>query len=210
MFYLFLGIFHHVSAIIAAGYVCILYYSTSIFKRVGLDHLHSCIATLGLWSLYLTFSLLSMTLVDRLGRKVMLSISHTGMILGMSLFTVFMVLSSDAYDLEWAKYGCAAAIFFYMASYSTGCGSIPWFLPSELFPQEARNAGMTWVSVLCSVGSLTTSFMFPLVVHVMEEYTFLLFVAAVAVPSAWIIWKLPETKGKTIEEIQILLQSRFA
>ncbi|OQV19977.1 Solute carrier family 2, facilitated glucose transporter member 3 [Hypsibius exemplaris] len=191
-----------------SGYVCILYYSTSIFRQAGLDHLYSAYASLAMWLVYLTFSLISMSLVDRLGRRIMLLISHTGMMVGMTLFTIFMLLSGQ-YAVEWAKFGCIASIFFWMAFYTTGSSSVPWFLPSELFPQEARAAAMTWTSILYSGFSVTTSLTFPLVVFVLEEYTFLIFVAAIALGTVYVLWKLPETKGMAIDEIQVLLRHRF-
>ncbi|OQV18368.1 putative Solute carrier family 2, facilitated glucose transporter member 3 [Hypsibius exemplaris] len=191
-----------------SGYMCIFYYSTSIFNGVGLDHLYSGIATCGVWATYLVFSLVSMALVDRAGRKTLLLISHTGMIIGMSLFTVFMVLSGR-YQLDWAKFGCAGSLFFYIASYAIASGSIPFFLPNEMFPQNARTAAQTWNGVLCSGLGLITSMLFPIVVFLLEEYTFLIFVASMALATVYLIWKLPETKGKSIDEIQTLLRRRL-
>ncbi|OQV15801.1 Solute carrier family 2, facilitated glucose transporter member 3 [Hypsibius exemplaris] len=191
-----------------SGYVCVMYYSTSIFRKAGLDHLYSAYASLAMWLVYLTFSLISMSLVDRLGRRVMLLLSHSGMMVGMSLFTVFMVLSGQ-YAVDWAKYACIGSIFLWMAFYTTGSSSVSWFLPSEMFPQEARTAAMTWISVLSSGCSVMTSFLFPLLVLVLEEYTFLLFVAVIAMGTVCIISTLPETKGMTIDQIQILLRQRF-
>ncbi|OQV15802.1 Solute carrier family 2, facilitated glucose transporter member 3 [Hypsibius exemplaris] len=191
-----------------SGYACVLYYSTSIFRKAGLDHLYSAYASLAMWLVYLTFSLISMSLVDRLGRRVMLLISHSGMMLGMALFTVFMVLSGS-YAIDWAKYGGVASIFVWIAFYTTGSSSVAWFLPSEMFPQEARTSAMTWISAFCEVCGLTTSFLFPMVVLALEEYTFLIFVGGIALGTVYIVWKLPETKGMTIDEIQVLLRYRF-
>ncbi|OQV15799.1 Solute carrier family 2, facilitated glucose transporter member 1 [Hypsibius exemplaris] len=191
-----------------SGYVCIQYYSTSIFKGVGLSQLHSSYATLGMWLTFLCFSLISMGLVDRLGRRAMLLTSYTGMITGMSLFTVFLIVSGP-YEVAWAKYGCAASIYLFMASYSTGSSSVPWYLPTELYPQEARTAAVTWMNLFSASFGMISALAFPMVVIWLKEYTFLVFVTAIATSAVFVAWKLPETKGRTFEAIQLVLQSRF-
>ena len=173
-----------------------------------MDHAQSGYATCGVWATYLIGNLSSMSLIDRAGRKTLLLISHTGMMLGMGLFTVFMILAGP-YEIEWAKYACAGCIFFYIAAYSVASGSVAFFLPAELFPQDARTAAMTLTNVFSSTLSLITSLFFPAVLFALGEYTFLLFVASVALATVYLIWKLPETKGKSIDEIQMILRRRI-
>ncbi|XP_055354862.1 solute carrier family 2, facilitated glucose transporter member 1-like [Paramacrobiotus metropolitanus] len=187
------------------GFYCVTFYSTSIFDDVGLKQMDAVYATMGVWVVYLIALLTSMALVDRLGRRTLLLISHLGMIVALVLFVVFAVTREQG--VEWTKYGSAACMPLFIASFATGSASVPWILPGELFPQEAHNSSASLVAAVSWAGAILTTLLFPLIVVVAKHYTFLIFAGLVALATVHIVIKLPETKGKTIEEIQALLRS---
>ncbi|XP_055342493.1 solute carrier family 2, facilitated glucose transporter member 1-like [Paramacrobiotus metropolitanus] len=191
-----------------SGFSCVSFYSTAIFTDVGLDRLSSIYASIGLWLVYLLFSLVCMLLVDRLGRRPLLMLSHAGMVLALTGFVVTLNLKDSG--LIWMKFVTAACIPLYIAFYSLGSTSIPWFLPSEMFAQEARAAAVTWISVVSWGAAVVTTLGFPLILAVTHDYTFLIFVVCVVLATLHIYFKLPETKGKTIEQVQALLRQRYA
>ena len=183
-------------------------YSTAMFNgTVGLSRLASIYMSLGLWITYLVVCLGSMVLVDRAGRRTILILSHIGIIISFISLVLFLALNRQ-YGLQWAKYAAAATLFAYIASYAIGLASVPWILPGELFTQDARAAGMTLVCVVTWASVLVTSFTFSVVLPLAQEYTFIVFIVFTVLTGGFMVWKLPETRGRSIEEIQAMLRNR--
>lgn len=175
-----------------------------------MDHVQSGLATCGICVTCLVGNFSSMFWVDRAGRRTLLLISYTGMMIALSSFTVCMILAGGPYDVVWAKFAGVGCIFLYVAANSVAASSVTNFLPTELFPQDARAAALTLTGLCNAVLVFVTVFLFPIVMFILESYTFLIFVASVAVATVYLMGNLPETKGKTIDEIQTLLRLRLA
>ncbi|OWA51952.1 Solute carrier family 2, facilitated glucose transporter member 1 [Hypsibius exemplaris] len=188
-----------------SGYSCLSFYSTAIFSAAGLTRLNSIYASLGLWCIFLLVNLVSLTLVDRSGRRILLLISHAGTLIGLCFLVLTMALTRHQ-GYEWTKYGSVASIFFFIVSHGVALFSVPWILGAELFTQEARAAAMTLISVVCWVTELMATLIFPLIIAAAQEYTFIIFIGFVALTGLFTYWKVPETKGKTIKQIQDLLR----
>ncbi|XP_055342492.1 solute carrier family 2, facilitated glucose transporter member 3-like [Paramacrobiotus metropolitanus] len=192
-----------------SGFSCVSFYSTAIFTDVGLTRRTSIYASIGVWCVFLTFALLCMALIDRVGRRILLLVSHTGMIVALMGFVLSLNLPHTG-DYAWVRFLPAACIPLYIAFYALGSNSIPYILPAEMFGQEARAAAMTWVSAVSWGAAVVTTLMFPLVNALTKEYTFLFFVASVVAATWYLLFKLPETKGRTIEEVQGVLRRQLA
>ncbi|GAU91694.1 hypothetical protein RvY_03903 [Ramazzottius varieornatus] len=182
-----------------SGYTVIVNYSTAIFTGVGLNRQGALLATLGLWGVSLNGTLLSLFLVDRAGRKTLLLTCEAGLVVSMSIFITFAALKKEGYT--WTEYGSVACFFAILLFNQTGLASIAYILPAELFGQEARCAAIsvaTGVAALCAV---CTTFLFPVLEALIEEYTYIIFIGVLVAAAAFSAVKLPETKGKTIAEI---------
>ena len=68
---------------------------------------------------------------------------------------------------------------------------------------------MTLISVVCWVTELLATLLFPLIIVAAQEYTFIIFIGFVLMTGAFTYFRLPETKGKSIEQIQAMLHERF-
>ncbi|XP_055331067.1 LOW QUALITY PROTEIN: solute carrier family 2, facilitated glucose transporter member 1-like [Paramacrobiotus metropolitanus] len=189
-----------------SGYNCVGFYSTSIFAGIGLDRRTALFATLGLWSCFALASGISMVLVDRLGRRILLAISGFGVILALVMYTIFATMGDNGVG-EGTKLATALCLPGYVLFYGIGVASVPWILAGELFTQEARSAATTLVSVVCWLVGAVVSNLFPLMVVAMSHYTFLIFAVLVLVCAVYLLLKLPETKGLTVENIQKKLHS---
>ena len=187
-----------------SGYLCIAFYSTSIFNGVGLTQVDAVYATIGLFAVFLIFSLLSSVLMEKAGRKTLLLGANLVEILALACLVAFMALSRQGYF--WTQYASVACVVVFMASYGIGPSPVPWILPTELFSPDATASAMTWTAVTSWTGSLATTFSFPVVVASAGEYTFLIFIGFLVVSSVFLYFRLPETKGRTVQEVQSILR----
>ncbi|XP_055348681.1 solute carrier family 2, facilitated glucose transporter member 1-like [Paramacrobiotus metropolitanus] len=185
------------------GFHCVTFYSTSIFESVGLRQLYSVYATMGVWCCYFASLFISMFLVDRLGRRTLLLISQCGMIVALILFVIFACVTESG--VEGTQYGSAACLPFFIVCFALGSAAIPWILPGEMFPQEAHSSAASFIASVSWASAILTTFLFPIVEHAAKQYTFLIFAGLVILGTVHVAWKLPETKGKTIDEIQTSL-----
>uniref|UniRef100_UPI00358F65A8 solute carrier family 2, facilitated glucose transporter member 1-like isoform X2 n=1 Tax=Myxine glutinosa TaxID=7769 RepID=UPI00358F65A8 len=121
-----------------SGINVVFYYSTAIFLKAEIQE--PVYATIGVGLVNLVFVLLSLFLVERVGRKILLFIGLAGMSLCSIIIVVSLLLQPE---LHWMGYVSMVAIFGFVAVYEIGPGPIPWFLVAELFDQGARSSAIT-------------------------------------------------------------------
>ncbi|GAU91233.1 hypothetical protein RvY_03533 [Ramazzottius varieornatus] len=190
-----------------SGYAVICNYSTAIFEEVGLQRQGALLATLGLWCVSLVGTLSSLILVDRAGRKRLLLIGQAGLIVSHALFVALAALKKEGHG--WTEYGSVACLLAVLVFYQTGLSMIAYILPAELFTQEARSAAMSLATGCAAACAITTTFLFPVLQSLLQEYTYLIFVAVLIATFSFLALKLPETKGKTTNEIQDMLDAKW-
>lgn len=120
-----------------SGINAVFYYSTGIFKDAGVKE--PIYATIGAGVVNTIFTIVSVFLVERAGRRTLHLIGLGGMALCSVLMTVSLLLK-DKYDTM--SLVCIAAILIYVAFFEIGPGPIPWFIVAELFSQGPRPAAM--------------------------------------------------------------------
>lgn len=160
------------------------------------------LATAGVGLIKLLFIFPPVFLLDRYGRKPMLMISTLGVAMAQALMS-----ANFHWDLSIGVAITAQCLF--MASFSLGLGPICWVVTSEVFALEIRGLAMgmgTFVNRMVS-GAISLSFL-SLNDHITPEGTFLLF-TVVAIISFLYAWRvLPETRGKSLEEIEAFFRSK--
>ncbi|KAF4732414.1 hypothetical protein FOZ63_006946 [Perkinsus olseni] len=148
-----------------------------------------------------------MYLLDRLGRRPLLISSWVGIAISQLLMGIFFYLDrdGDAQNLGWLA---LLAAYGYQLSYSWGSGPIRWMLPSEIFPDEARGLA----SAIATTSNWGGAFFFVLFLESCIEATsmqaaFFFFSCVAAAVTVFEWYMVPETKGKTFEEIQKMFES---
>jgi sugar porter (SP) family MFS transporter len=185
----------------ATGINTVMYYSPTIFKFAGISAVGPAIlAGAGLAAVMWCFHVLAMFLLDRLGRRPLLLIGIAGQVLGLVVLgAAFKVerLASLKSDVA------IAGLVIYVSSFAVGLGPVFWLLISEIFPLKVRGAAMSAVTMVNWAMNLAVAVTFlTLVAALGRAATFWLYgVIAVA---AWVFcYRLvPETKGKTLEQIE--------
>lgn len=193
-----------------------MFFSTKIFTDAGLTGSAPVYATIAMGALNVVQTMISVYLVDhpKFGRRIL----HLGGLIGMFCSTVLLTVAltfsktepgeAKSTLSEISSFASIIFVILFVISFATGPGSIPWFFVSEVFPSYARgNANsiavvFNWASVVI----ISVSFL-PLT-NMIGHNTFLVF-AAIQAFFIVFLWKaMPETKGKSIEQIQTEMKRR--
>ncbi|KAM5263978.1 solute carrier family 2, facilitated glucose transporter member 2-like [Ctenodactylus gundi] len=183
----------------------IFYYSTSIFYTALIMVGHPAHVTIGLGVINMIFSAVSVWLVHKAGRR---SLFLTGMI-GMFCCTIFMSLGLVLLDKSaWMSYMSLTAIFIFVTFFEIGPGPIPWFIVAELFSQGARPTA----AALAASSNWACNFIiaqgFQYIADFCGPYVFFLFSGSLLAFTLLAYFKVPETKGKSFEEIAAEFQKK--
>jgi sugar porter (SP) family MFS transporter len=183
------------------GVNTVLYYGAILFReQVGERSAAGAIGmNVGVGLVNAIATLIAIAVIDRVGRKPLLLVSCAGMAISLTWMGIAFHLTPP--PVIWVL----VAIFCYVFSFAIGMGPGVWVLMSELFPTRVRGRAMAVATVSLWLGCLLlTSTFLTLVSAIGAAGTFLLY-AAISVFSFLFIWRVPpETKGRTLEEIDRL------
>jgi sugar porter (SP) family MFS transporter len=184
------------------GINAIMYYAPRIFEMTGLAKDSALLQAVSIGLTNMIFTILAISVIDKLGRRTLLIIGSVGMI-----FSLGMV--SRAFFLQdFTGYGVMLYLIIFIAFFAFSQGAIIWVFISEIFPNSVRSKGQTLGSSTHWVMAVIVSWAFPYIVASSEmggAYAFLLF-AVMALLQLVFAWKvMPETKGKSLEQIQSTL-----
>ncbi|MEQ9423502.1 MAG: sugar porter family MFS transporter [Cyclobacteriaceae bacterium] len=188
----FLAIFSQVTGINA-----IMYYAPEIFKSVGFGTESALLQTVIIGSFNVIFTFVAIWLIDKAGRKTLLLYGVTGM--AICLFCIGLVFQMNWTDGPWVL----IFILGYIASFAASLGPIPWVMISEIFPTKTRGVAMSMAVLILWIAVYLVTQFFPILLEsIGGAYTFWLFMIN-AVILLIFVWRIvPETKGKTLEEIE--------
>ena len=191
-----------------SGVSPITVYTTAIFANIGLGKLESLYGAVGLFLLQVLAVLVSLMLMERAGRRLLLltGFSLTALCLfGMTLFTALGKLG-----YLWANYVSMVCALVFIVVFNLGPAFVPWVLVTEIFPQSARGSAMTLASAGCHLPMVSMTFLFPILNAWIAEYTFLILGVIVVLGTVYMYLNVIETKGKPLDAIQAELHRRFS
>jgi MFS family permease len=135
------------------------------------------------------------SLIDKYGRKPLLFIGSLGYIVSLGLVSV-------AFVMEWKGMLVPLFFFLFIASHAIGQGAVIWVFISEIFPNKLRAAGQSFgSSVHWILAALIPSFIPFLFKSVGAAPVFIFFCLMMVGQLIWVIFKMPETKGKSLEQL---------
>lgn len=182
-----------------SGINAILYYAPRIFELAGLEKAQAYLQPVYIGAANLLFTLLAMTVIDKFGRKTLMLIGSIGTI-------VFLGLTAYAFR-DPANLGGNVLIYLigYIAFFAFSQGAVIWVFISEIFPNSVRSQGGALGSFTHWIMAAIISWTFPIIVESSERggYYSFLFYSGMMLLQLLFIWKMmPETKGRSLEEIQ--------
>ena len=181
-----------------SGINALLYYARRIFSEAGLGEDAAFLSTVGIGIANLIFTLLGVLLIDRLGRRQLMYIGSVGYILTLAT-------TSAAFFFGWSSI-IPPALFLFIGAHAIGQGAIIWVFISEIFPNHMRSKGQSFgTSVHWWLAAIIPALVPALFTSIGPGAVFAIF-AIFMVFQLIFTWKLmPETKGKTLEELEEVL-----
>ncbi|KAL3921553.1 MAG: hypothetical protein SGILL_002688 [Bacillariaceae sp.] len=189
-----------------SGQPCVLAYSRVLFEAAGWGG-NTSVVTVTIMGIVSTFTVM---LVDRLGRKTLLATGSTIMLVSVSCLAYgFWGWDEDADEKlsDTRKLIVLLSMFVFISGYQVGFGPITWTVLSEIYPTEIRGTAMALSVEVNFFSKFLTQFLFPIVQDVLGwGTTFVVFGSIIGLGLLFILIKVPETKGMSLEEIQIQLK----
>jgi len=188
------------------GVNAFMYYTPMILKETGMGTHAALIATIGNGLVAVVATLIGMWLINRLGRRTILLLGLTVVVLAQVFLGVVMNFMPHSLLQSYLALGGVLMFLFFM---QMCIGPVYWLLMSELFPTHVRGL-MNGISVgIFWIFNAIVAFAFPLMLSVMGGMTFFLFavinIGSIVFCTLW----LPETKGMTLEQIEQFMQQRL-
>ncbi len=178
----------------AVGINVVLYYAPTIFKGLGFGNDAAMYQTVIMGFINIIFTLVAIFTVDKFGRKPLLMIGSVGMAIGM--FAIGLLAYSHIIGVSTLIF-----IVIYSASFMMSWGPITWVLISEIFPNTIRGKAIAIAVAAQWISNFIVSATFPSLEAFSITFTYVLY-GVMSVLSALFVWKMvPETKGKTLENI---------
>uniref|UniRef100_A0A3B5KTE2 Major facilitator superfamily (MFS) profile domain-containing protein n=1 Tax=Xiphophorus couchianus TaxID=32473 RepID=A0A3B5KTE2_9TELE len=179
-----------------SGINAVFYYSTGIFERAGVSQ--PVYATIGAGLVNTAFTVVSLFVVERVGRRPL----HLIGLMGMAVSAVFLTVAMALLDqLRWMSYVSIVAIFSFVAFFEIGPGPIPWFIVAELFSQGPRPAAIAVAGFCNWSANFIVGMSFQYVEQLLGPYVFIIFTVLLLGFFVFTYFKVPETKGRTFDEI---------
>ena len=185
------------------GINTVIYFAPTIFQNAGLSSAAtSILATAGVGVVNVIMTIVSIRLIDRLGRRRLLCWSLGGMAAMLLLLAVIFLISTT--QLAWIAVASVAA---FVGFFAIGLGPVFWLLISEIFPLALRGRAMSVATVANWGFNLIVSATFlNLVAATGESGTFLIYAILSIVALGFVIALVPETKGHSLEQIELDFQ----
>uniref|UniRef100_A0A8R1DHT0 MFS domain-containing protein n=1 Tax=Caenorhabditis japonica TaxID=281687 RepID=A0A8R1DHT0_CAEJA len=181
-----------------------MFYSTVIFRGAGLKGNEPFYATIGMGAVNVAMTIISVWLVDhpKFGRRSLLITGLSGMLISTILLVGALTVQSSGVDHPIASYAAIGFVLLFVISFATGPGAIPWFFVSEIFDSSARGNANSIAVMVNWAANLIVGLTFLPINNVLHQYSFCIFSFFLAF-FIFYTWKyVPETKGKSIEQIQ--------
>ncbi|WGE68910.1 D-xylose transporter XylE [Actinobacillus equuli subsp. haemolyticus] len=181
-----------------------LYYAPEIFKSLGSSTDSALLQTILMGAINLSCTLIAIFTVDKYGRKPLQIIGALGMAIGMFVLgTAFYANLSGEVALT--------GMLFYVASFAISWGPVCWVLLAEIFPNAIRSQALAIAVAAQWIANYIVSWTFPmmdkssyLVEHFNHGFAYWVY-GVMSVLATLFMWKfVPETKGKTLEELELL------
>ncbi|MGV0714436.1 sugar porter family MFS transporter [Mycolicibacterium sp. XJ662] len=192
--------------IVFSGWDMVLFYAPTILREIGFaDTTVSFAATLGLGVVFLVMTVISLTVIDRVGRKPMVVVGL--FVMAACLLTMAGLTTVETSSLS--QWGQVASLAVFVGAFALTLGVVGEIVISELYPQAIRGPAASLSHGMRSVFAIVFTLTFPLLLDFPGLTVTLVAYAAISVVGAlYLMRALPETKGRSLEEIGAYWEGR--
>ena len=185
-----------------SGINFILYYAPEILDKIGLGAKDSLLNSIAIGGTNLVFTFLGLYLIDKLGRKKLLLIGSFGYIISLTLVAVCFAFHAGAVMLM-------SFLLLFIAAHAIGQGAVIWVFISEIFPNKIRAAGQSFGAsvhwVFAAIITLITPVFLDNKNGIFKDNPwpiFAFFAVMMVLQLIWVLTKMPETKGVSLEVLE--------
>ena len=178
-----------------SGINAILYYLNDIFAQAGFSKVSSDLQAVAIGATNLLFTMLAMSVIDRIGRRTLLLIGSVGLTVSLAGVAAIFALNSHKEWLVWL-------LIAFIASFAFSQGAVIWVYISEVFPNRVRAKGQSLGSLTHWVMNALIAGTFPSIAAASGSLPFAFFALMMAVQFFVVLFWYPETKGITLEQMQ--------
>jgi SP family arabinose:H+ symporter-like MFS transporter len=185
-----IGMFNQLSGINA-----ILYYLNAIFEHAGFSKVSGDLQSVAIGGTNLLFTVIAMSIIDRVGRKTLLLIGSVGTAVCLGGVAAIFLTGRHEELLVWMLVG-------YIAFFAFSQGAVIWVFISEVFPNRVRAKGQSLGSFSHWIMNALISWTFPLMAASSGGYPFVFFSVMMVLQFFVVLFIYPETKGVPLEDMQ--------
>lgn len=182
------------------GINAVVYYAPIIFAQSGMGDRAGSYANYGVGIALVVSTAIALPIIDRLGRVRLLAISMLGQ-------TVAMIALWLLPDAGWVS---IAAVFAYTFAFGIGMGPVFWLLVPEVLPLSVRAIGTGVITFTQYLFNATFAWAFPVALDAIGPLVFLVFALLSAAALWFVLTRVPETSGRSLEEIEAYWRTRGA
>ncbi|XP_067911344.1 solute carrier family 2, facilitated glucose transporter member 11-like isoform X2 [Heterodontus francisci] len=180
------------------GINIIYFYASDVYHQLGIPKDKIPYVGIGASGIEMLTSVMCGFIIERVGRRVLLWKGYCFM----ALWTLLLIITLSLKDnFSWIPYCSLVFIFAYILTFGMGPGSVSGVLPLEIFTQSNRSIALVAANSLQWLSLFVLGLVFPFVIDVLGPFSFFLFFASCCLASLFMFYILPETKGKTLLQI---------
>lgn len=190
-----------------SGANVVFVYAPLIFEKAGMNVKNQLFQQVLIGIVNLIFTVIAMRIVDRTGRRKMMIAGAIGM-------SVMLCFIGAAFYFNWLNGPLVTILtLIFIAVYATTLAPVTWVLISEIFPNRIRGMAMSAATTMLWAACFAVTYIFPLLIGYFEDRTYITFLIFAAICFGYFLFLLryiPETKNKTLEQIEAALLKQAA
>ncbi|XP_072375803.1 facilitated trehalose transporter Tret1-like isoform X1 [Diabrotica undecimpunctata] len=190
------------------GFMAVLNYMQSIFEAAKTS-INSNTASLILGGVQIISNIFSTLLVDRLGRKVLLLSSNVGCTISLAALGAFFFCQENNFNTDAIFWLPILSLIVFFVSFNFGFGTLPLTVCGELFSSNIKAMAASLSTCVCLLLAFLVTLGFPYLSDAVgRPYTFWIFGITSVFSILFVVFIVPETKGKSFKEIQYVLEGK--
>jgi sugar porter (SP) family MFS transporter len=184
------------------GINTVIYYAPTLLQNAGFGNSSALLANVGNGIVNVGLTLVAIRVIDKVGRRPLLIFGSAGMAVALTVIAIVFFIGGDHLHGTGAVVAIVA-LAVYTGSFAIGLGPVFWLLISELYPQRVRGAAMSVATIANWAANFVVTISFlTLLDAITNGGTFLLFAFLTTVALVYFIRQVPETKGRTLQDIE--------
>lgn len=184
-----------------SGINALMYYTPRIFEMAGFEKGSALLSSVGIGLVNIIFTMAALAIIDHFGRKKLMIVGSIGYIISLATTAGAFYM----YGTEFSDVGSIivlVSLLVFISAHAFGQGAVIWVFISEIFPNKVRAQGQSLGSFTHWFMAAAMSWMFPIFAERSGAHVFSFFAICMVGQLIWVLYKMPETKNVSLEDMQ--------